>query len=91
MQSVSSVREDEKGCVVFCWRGRCGAKKREMLLVPWTEGKRAEKQNTALKNFRAVFRKVHKKSVFFLNFRKKALTASVFYGIISLAELEMNQ
>jgi hypothetical protein len=46
-----------------------------------------EKRNTALNDFEAVFRKVQKKTVFFLIFQKKALTAPVFYGIISLAEL----
>ncbi len=32
-----------------------------------------------------------KKQFFFLIFQKKALTTLIFYGIISLAELRMNQ
>lgn len=44
---------------------------------------------TALKDgFGAV---LCKKQFFFLIFQKKALTTLIFYGIISLAELRMNQ
>ena len=50
-----------------------------------------EKRNTASKFLGLYFVKYRKKQFFFLILQKKALTALIFYGIISLAELRMNQ